>query len=291
MSTLTSEVNTQAPVDNTINTAEVAPEATSVNMHGSDNGAISVEMSVDTPTQEEPKSDLPDKFQGKSQEDIIKMYQELEKKLGSNTQQPEADTTSPTENVDNVEQKADEVAEGNPDVKSWQAKWQEQGGSLTEEQWSEVQKLTGQSMDDLKSWESYVKDTQMQAVQSAVDKANQTIYDTLGGEEQYNKLAEWANANMNSSEMEAIEAMLSTPELAERGAKLLQTSYTMANGQEPSVTPVNTPSSNLQGSTIYHSDAEFYEAMRDPRYDTSTAYRNEVDKRLEASMRAGTITL
>lgn len=113
----------------------------------------------------------------------------------------------------------------------------------------------------------------------------QSIFDQVGGEAEYQRLATWAAKNLPTERTNAYNQALAA---ADEGAimnalKGLQYDFMMKNGYEPRLTGGRAPSNEVRG---YESEAQVVAAMKDPRYsgdNPDPAYIKEVEKRIAVS--------
>lgn len=109
----------------------------------------------------------------------------------------------------------------------------------------------------------------------------QSSFKVTGGEENYNKMLEWAKASLSNGEKIAFnDAVAASAEARNLAITGLFQKYTAANGSDP----------QLLGGTVsapaaagYGSVAEMKSDMRDPRYRTDAAYRQQVERKVAAT--------
>ena len=109
------------------------------------------------------------------------------------------------------------------------------------------------------------------------------VYDSVGGQENYQMMTDWASDNLNEYEVEAFNHMMESPDpnqvnFAVQG---LASRFMLENqNDEPNL---------LSGSggeglgSRYESVQQLTTAMSDPRYHADPAYRREVTDRLSRS--------
>lgn len=114
------------------------------------------------------------------------------------------------------------------------------------------------------------------------DQVN-TIYNSVGGEQQYAQMMQWAAQNLQPEEIAAYDAAIDSSNMASINLALrgLVSAYQEANGVEGKTIQGKTPASS--SSTAFRSQAELIAAMNDPRYDVDPAYRMDVMNKLEMS--------
>ena len=107
------------------------------------------------------------------------------------------------------------------------------------------------------------------------------VYNSAGGEAEYNRLTSWAADNVPESKLDAFNSIIdkgnaTAIQIAVSG---LRSEYEAQEGYEGRM---------LQGKAAraangFRSQAEVVQAMSDPRYDTDPAYRQDVYDKLEVS--------
>lgn len=106
-----------------------------------------------------------------------------------------------------------------------------------------------------------------------------------GGEQQYQRLANWAKNNLEDARVNAFNEALgqgNEPVILSL-LKGLQYDFMMANGYEPRLSGGRAPSAEIKG---FSSEAQVVEAMNDPRYsgdNPDPAYIKEVERRIAVS--------
>lgn len=237
------------------------------------------------PKAEEEAFVIPEKLQGKSAEEIAKIYMELEKKLGKPPEDKDEDVDADAEESDEED---DSKFEGEIDesktadsVKGFQDLWVEQGGKLSDDQWGQVKDLTGMDDEFLKKWEAFA----LQEIRSGMNDHDANVYEAFGGEDKYNDMIDWAEKNFDGDEIDALNEYLDNPKLYKRGVNMLKDQYTRHNGTEPSVQPKEIPNSVGEGEGSFQSEEEIHYAQLDPRYGTDPVYERQFDKKLLSYMK------
>jgi hypothetical protein len=186
---------------------------------------------------------LPEKFQ--SPEDLAKAYGELESKLSD---------------------------DGQPNALEQFAKEYEDNGQLGDASYDKLEKMgISREMVDL-----YIS-----GLQSAQDRESKAVYDIVGGQEQFEKMAAWVGTNLAEGEVNTLNEMLvQGGESAKMAAQLIKTRYDQVNGREASLIQGNVASTSKSTFQSYH---ELMQAMNDPRYQSDPAYQKQVADRLAVS--------
>jgi len=216
---------------------------------------------------------LPEKF--KSAEDLAKAYSELEKKLGSNQNKPEpteeaaqADTDDTVVEADTTAEKA--VAEAGLDLNELSQKFWDKGELDTEDYSALETKGIPKTLVD-----EYI------ALKTA--QFENTIMSTVGGRDAYNSMIGWASDSLSQSEIDAYNRAVNSGDvnMANMATKGLQARFKAEAGFEPSRT---VKGENVSATAeVYRSLAELQKDMSDPRYQKDSAFRKDVERKLERS--------
>lgn len=220
----------------------------------------------EAPTNDRPEW-LPEKFD--SVEALYQSYQELEKKQSS--QQPKEAEDSPKEGETSEAEPVENVPESLniDDMRQQYAN----DGSLSEDNYNQLEKA-GISKEIV---DSYIKGQEAQAQMLRTEVLN-----SVGGEETFNQMTEWAKTNLSEAEINAYNNSTSTgdAETAKLAVQGLYAKFTSANGVNPNL--VGGQKSDSAGDR-FESRAQITKAMSDPRYKTDPAYRKAVHDRLSRS--------
>jgi len=108
------------------------------------------------------------------------------------------------------------------------------------------------------------------------------IQNSVGGEQSYQKITQWASSNLNSSEIEAFDSAINSGNISMIKLAIggLKAQYEAANGYEGTMVTGKAPKTNTE---VFRSQPELVAAMNDPRYDRDPAYRQDVIDKLERS--------
>tara|TARA_Y100000996_G_scaffold415483_1_gene410488 strand:+ start:5848 stop:6606 length:759 start_codon:yes stop_codon:yes gene_type:complete len=213
---------------------------------------------------------LPEKF--KSPEDLAAAYQNLESKLGSDTDSGETEDLPPTEAPDESESSQTETILAASD------EWQEKG---------ELSVDTYKSLADAGLSKELV-DSYIQGQQALQSSEEDALMDIVGGREAYTTVSEWAAESLSESQLDAYNKAVSsgTTEQAKLAVDWLKSKHDAANGTNPALIQGRTQGSS---NKPFESRAQILEAMalRDAngnkKYELDSAYRAEVERRLAIS--------
>jgi len=215
-------------------------------------------------TQSKPEG-LPEKFN--SVEDLAKSYQELEKKLGDNTEAPKTD--APKNDLD-IAEKAVESAGLN--MENLSSEYAEKG---------ELDAKSYEALEKAGIPKEYVNQF-IEGQKAVAEQQTTSIKDIVGGADAYTEMSEWAAENMSEQEKTAYNTAVNSKDI--ETAKLavvgLKAKFENANGNEPSLVEGK---ATITGQGGYKSWAEVTAAMGDDRYQKDPAYQNMVQEKLSKS--------
>lgn len=205
---------------------------------------------------------LPEKFS--SAEDLAKAYSELEKKFSTKTtetnEQPSDLKIKPTE----------EVKEQTNSLDKFYTEYANDGG-LSENSYSELAKM-GINRQTVDAYISGQEALQQQHTAS--------IMSTVGGQENYNNMVQWASQNLSKSEIEAFNKTVDTGtiEQAQLAIAGINAKY-QANTREPNLFSGHKADTN-EG---YESVAQMLTDINNPKYQTDSAFRRKVESKVKNS--------
>jgi len=120
-------------------------------------------------------------------------------------------------------------------------------------------------------------------VSDAVTKMSQEVVATVGGEEAWGTIAEWAGGvNGDPQLADAFNAAFDRGDAvtAKVIAESIKARYEAVNGSLVVKSVVTGQPAGVPGAAGFRSQQEVTAAMRDPRYGTDPAYREEVARRM-----------
>ena len=222
---------------------------------------VNTEDTPEESKEEERPEWLDDKFE--NPEDMAKAYKELQKKMSK----PKAD-------------KKDAKAEDASPVEATTGAIDAARGEFVESG-----ELSDKTFDALEAAglprefvEQYIAGQQAMSVQQAA-----TIHESIGGAGNYEAMSEWAGENLADGDLDAFHDIVEggSVEQARVAVKGLYAQFQAAGGKGPSLVQGST--SGDAGVKPFGSTAQVTEAMRDPRYASDPAYRENVEKRMAVS--------
>lgn len=224
---------------------------------------IEEQLKEDEVPEEERPEWLDEKFD--NPEDMAKAYKELQKKMS----EPKADKKAAKKSVE--EPAGAEVTTGA--IESARNEFSESG------------ELSDSTFDALEAAglprafvEQYINGQEAMSIQQAA-----SIQESIGGAGNYEAMAEWASENMADGDLDAFNAIVEGPsvEQARITVKGMYAQFQAAGGKGPALVQGST--SGDSGVKPFGSTAQVTEAMRDPRYASDPAYRENVEKRMSVS--------
>ena len=194
----------------------------------------------------------------KNTEELEAAYLELQKKLGSQEEDVQAEPEE-TDEVDWLAEAYDAINES---------------GELSERLTQQLSEMNGVDVFNA------MKDQAPQG-RDLSDGELSAVYDAVGGKDQYAALISWAGENFTEGEIAAYDQVIETGNVQQINLALqaLYYRYTDAMGQDGNMLQ----GKPAQAESVYRSQAELIAAMNDPRYDNDPAYRQDVLQKLDRS--------
>ena len=216
----------------------------------------------------------------KDAEALEQAYIELQKKLGTNETNPDAEEAEPEEGeLYEEEEEDDEEVDA---VQSLLSKASEEfyanDGQISEEVLNELSSL--ESSDLIAAYINMQGDPEPTADFTEADIAS--IHEIAGGKDGYSNLTSWADQNMPREYVDAFNDLveLGNLEMVQLAVAGLQSQYLTATGYEGEMLTGRAASQQVDE---FRSQAEVVAAMNDPRYDSDPAYRQDVFDKLGRS--------
>jgi hypothetical protein len=234
----------------------------------------------------------------KSVQDLEKAYKELQTKLSrgeSVAPEPEDDSSADDSEAESEDEEDDKPAgnarelygeaiggkleEAGINFQDMNVRWQ-QTGTLEPGDYEQLAEA-GFNRDMVDAYLSGLQYKQTQDTALSV-KEVASIKQSLGGEAEYNKMIEWAAANLSADEVEGFNQIINTQPMAAVKMAItgLHARYSAVEGREPKLIGGRAP----KGSTDkFESTAQLVAAMSDPKYSTDPAYQRKVQEKLSRS--------
>jgi len=214
----------------------------------------------------------------KTYDDLIEAYKNAESKIGEysakikelEAQKAGGEPTPPAPDQDGTEPPA---PDGAVDISQFEAEFLEKG-ELTAESYETLAKA------------GYPKDTVDRYISGQValrDKFRNEAFSSIGGEENYNKVMDWAAESLDKAEIESYNKLLGSTDISEVKTALtsLKARFDTTAGAHPELIEGSTPPPN--GGDVFESMAQVTAAMADPKYAKDPAYRKMVVEKLQRS--------
>ena len=215
----------------------------------------------------------------KSQEDLLKAYNELQKKLGSEESSDEEETSEETveasEEVEEIE-----ISEARKVIEEAAGSYNN-NGELSESDIEQLSKMDSKEL--IEAYMSFYKETASSYEQAEIAADQQkAIKQIAGGEEGYSELMQWASQSLDPTEIEAFNNVAGSGNVAAMrfAVEALNNRYRNAEGYEA---PLVTGKKAAPSVKSYRSHAELARDIADPRYQSDPAFRADVERKLAAS--------
>ena len=217
----------------------------------------------------------------KNAEELEAAYISLQKKLGNPKEREapeESETTEDTE--DNVEDtETEEFEESSADPTLFDRLYEESQNEFTDDTLRELAQANPQDL--AKMYLDYrYNNTQVRPELSDDDVS--TLKGSVGGNEAYNEMLQWAGQNLSEAEISMYDSVMESGNAGAAYFAMQALNYQFKDsvGVDGNLLQGKAPTSTKQG---FKSQAEVVSAMQDPRYDRDPAYRQEVMAKLESS--------
>ena len=205
-------------------------------------------------------------------EELENAYLELQKKLGSSDEETETTTTEETE---------EDWSDGAQVIADASKEYFDNEGKLSAET---MQKFTEMSSTDLVNAYMEIQKNAPAPQEAAADLTDaemNSVYNSAGGEKEYQRLVGWAAENLAENKLDAFNSIVNQGDATaiQIAVAGLRSEYEGQEGYEGRM---------LQGkgartTDAFRSQAEVVAAMSDPRYERDEAYRQDVYDKLERS--------
>jgi hypothetical protein len=211
----------------------------------------------------------------KSAEELEKAYVELQKKLGENPDEEQGE-------AEPSEEEAPEASPAQTLITDASAEYAEKG-ELSDEMMSKFSEMS--SKDLVQAYmEMQANAPQAEAAEPVElsDNDVNAIKNSVGGEEVYDKVIDWASNNLNETQIQAFDDIVATgnADAIQMMVNGLKSQYDSSNGFEGQMLSGKAPNNSRD---VFRSQQQVVEAIADPRYDRDPGYRNEVLEKLERS--------
>ena len=219
----------------------------------------------------------------RTQEDLLKAYQELQTKLGTKETTEEGEETTgeaeetPTDETKEEEEPVNETVDYMFELN----KEFEANGQLSEEA---IDKLSSMDTKDLIA--NYMQYQAKASEKARAGLQNQAAIDTIknsvGGDEAYGEMINWAAQNLPPEEINDYNSITNSgnPTAIKFAVESLANRYRNSEGYEA---PLVTGKKASSGVRPYRSQAELARDISNPLYSSDPAFRQDVEDRLARS--------
>ena len=213
----------------------------------------------------------------KNQGELEKAYIELEKKLGSKTEEP---APKPEETPPDDKQVAKALTVAGLDMSEFTKEYEEKG-DLSEDSFKALEEK-GFPKALVKAYIDGKK-AQMELETVRAESDAREIKAIAGGDDSYQQMLQWASANADSKTIDTFnaEVLSGDKDRAKAAVQKLHAQYENAVGRDAKRFIAG--ETTKTDSDVFRSMAEVTVAMRDPRYKTDPAYNRYVVEKLGRS--------
>lgn len=210
----------------------------------------------------------------KTQEDLLKAYQELERQRGEAKEEVESeDVEESTETEEPVEApKFEHFTKASEEFAN---------GEISEETIEQLSKLDSKEL--IQQYVQYYAQNQQQVEAKATSEADaKSIVDSVGGQEAYTEMVTWAASTLDQTEIDAYNSVTNSGNTAaiKFAVEAMANRYANSVGYEAPLVTGGKSAPKVQG---YRSNAELARDIGDPRYSNDPAFRADVEARLSKS--------
>lgn len=234
----------------------------------------------ETPSKPERPAHVPEKFwdadKGEARwDDLAKSYAELEAKFGG---KPDDAAKADSLKIEKTEGETPAEDAPNPITSAFEgfAKvYEESKGQPTSD---DIQKIVdlGVPPDIVSNY--------LAGLEALAREQFSNAYTAAGGEEQFNTAIEWAKSGLTAAEQDSYNTLVENQATARQGIEWLMAKFNAARPAEGSL--IEADADNATGD-VFRSSAEVTGMIRDPRYKSDPAFRQDVMDKLQRTRDAG----
>ena len=216
----------------------------------------------------------------RSQEELLKAYQELEKMKGKQEDSEDEESADEPEEQETEETAEVEYTEAEQ-VMNRAAEQYTADGKISDEAIEELSKMD--SKDLIKAYMQYYAKSAQQVEQVQVEQAQiDMLKGIAGGESEYESMVTWAANNLPADEIDAFNNVTNSGNVPAMkfAVEALSSRYKAAEGFEGNLV---TGKASTTAVKPYRSQAELARDIANPLYETDHAFRSDVEERLRAS--------
>lgn len=216
-------------------------------------------------------------------EQLEKAYMELQSKFGSrSSEESSEESTEETEPAESESEESEEEDSTPVDLSFLDTLYEEAQGEPSDEVIQRLEKMEASELADMYVQYREKVEANDSSKRDFTSQEADTLYNVVGGKQQYNQLVQWASQNLTQQEVNMYDAVMAKgdPNAAYWAIRGLALQYLDKNGYEGKRISGKAPKSD---DNSFRSQAELVQAMSDPRYESDEAYRNDVMNKLSNS--------
>ncbi len=217
----------------------------------------------------------------KDAQELETAYIELQKKLGSQEETTEEETTETTNEVEEEKSEDTEKKETESSRDMLSRVWDE----AAKDSFSTdvVQQLRETDPVELANeYIEYRNQVEKFGPAELTEEQSKGLKDVVGGETAYQNMIDWASANLDPKEIDMFDAVMDKgdPLGCYFAVRSLSYRYEESTGKQGEMVTGTAPKSS---GSVFRSQQEMVAAMSDPRYENDPAYRQDILEKLERS--------
>lgn len=223
---------------------------------------------------------MPDKFQGKSAEEIARAYAELEKmKAQPKEEAPKQEDVPQSDDSEYINPMLEEGRpEGSVDVPVDQfvgfVDEFDKNGQLSADSYKQLEDL---------GYNKAFVDEKIDYIQYKREKEVSAVLEPYGGMGEFQKVAAWATENFSEQQLANINSQLASGNKQAQDAVLssLFAGYKQSGKtSEPQDITLHTNQPQTTRTEGYSTKSEYLKDAKDPRYDRDAGYRKQVEQKM-----------
>lgn len=211
--------------------------------------------------------------------ELEKAYLELQKQFSKGSKGTD-DSVEETGGSDDETDETDDEEDG-PDVEFLNELWEQAvSGNYTQETIDKINEMDGKSVAEM--YLQYRDQVEKQQAPTLTEESAAQLKQMVGGDTQYQSMMEWANDNLKQEEISMYDAVMESGNAlaAYWAVQAMAYRYGDSVGREGKLV---TGRGGADAKDVFRSQAEVNRAMKDPRYDSDPAYRQDVFDKLSRS--------
>ena len=212
----------------------------------------------------------------KNAEELENAYIELQKKLGSND-----DDDTETDTLDETKEE-EEVSPGVSLITDASEEYFSNDGKLSTETMERFSEMSSQDLvNAYMEIQAKIPEGQYGESPDLTDAEMNQVYNSAGGEKEYQTMVTWAADNLAEKKLDAFNSIINNGDATaiQIAVAGLKSEYQNAEGYEGRMLTGKA----ARTTDSFRSQAEVVQAMNDPKYERDPAYRQDVYDKLERS--------